>query len=74
MEYKTFRKRVFPSLLLKERTFVKSKMFKNFTYIGNPLNTIQIFNEIGVDEISILDINAHKVGIDFNYIEDIFFF
>ena len=71
MEYKTFRKRVFPSLLLKERTFVKSKMFKNFTYIGNPLNTIQIFNEIGVDEISILDINAHKVGIDFNYIEEL---
>ena len=71
MKYKLFRKRVYPTLLLKDRTFVKSRKFKDFTYIGNPLNTIQIFNEIGVDEISILDINAHLRGIDFDYIEDL---
>jgi len=71
VEHRIFRKRVFPTLLLKNRTFVKSKQFKKYTYIGNPLNTIQIFNEIGVDEISILDINAYKSGIDFDYIEDL---
>ena len=71
MQFKQFRKRVFPTLLLRNRTFVKSVNFKNFTYVGNPLNTVQIFNAIGVDEISVLDIDAFKNGIDFKYLEQL---
>jgi imidazole glycerol-phosphate synthase subunit HisF len=50
--------RVIPILLIKGDGLYKSKQFKNFTYIGDPINAVKIFNEKEVDEICILDIEA----------------
>ena len=52
------RKRVIPILLLKEESLVKTVNFKKFTYIGDPCNTVRIFNELEVDELIICDIRA----------------
>ena len=54
------RSRIIPCLLLKNRSLVKTTNFKNFKYIGDPSNTVKIFNELEVDEIMILDIDASK--------------
>jgi cyclase len=48
--------RVIPSLLLKGQGFVKGKKFRDHKYIGDPINTIRIFNDKQADEILILDI------------------
>lgn len=50
--------RIIPVLLLRENIIYKSKKFKNHRYIGDPLNTLKIFNEKEVDEIVILDTTA----------------
>ena len=68
---KAFRKRIFPTLLLDKKTFFKSRKFKDFRYVGNPINTVQIFNQIGVDEIAIFDVNAYKDGINYRYLSQI---
>lgn len=52
------RTRVIPCLLLKDDTLVKTVQFKNPKYIGDPANTVRIFNEIEVDELCFLDIRA----------------
>jgi len=57
---KVHRKRVIPVLLLNDGDLVKSKKFTNYTYIGDPINAVRIFNEKEVDEIIILDIQASK--------------
>ena len=51
------RKRIIPTLLLKKDLLVKTINFKNDIYIGDPLNTIKIFNDLEVDELIILDIS-----------------
>lgn len=50
--------RVIPCLQLSENCLVKTIQFKNPQYIGDPLNTCRIFNELEVDEMIILDIRA----------------
>lgn len=52
--------RVIPVLLLHNRGLVKSIKFKNYKYVGDPINVVKIFNEKEVDEICILDISATK--------------
>ena len=52
--------RIIPVLLLQNKGLVKSVKFKVFTYIGDPINAVRIFNEKEVDEIILLDINASK--------------
>jgi imidazole glycerol-phosphate synthase subunit HisF len=59
--------RVIPSLLLKGQGFVKGKKFKDHRYIGDPVNTIRIFNEKQADEIAVLDINASRNGLEPNF-------
>jgi cyclase len=56
------RTRVIPSLLLSGKGFVKTTQFKNPVYLGDSLNILKIFNEKGVDEICVLDIEATKKG------------
>ncbi len=56
------RKRIIPVLLLHNEGLVKSKKFKDYTYVGDPINAVRIFNEKEVDEIIILDIDASKIG------------
>ena len=48
--------RVIPCLLLKDDSLVKTVNFKNESYIGDPINTARIFNELEVDELTLLDI------------------
>ena len=50
--------RIIPCLLLKDDSLVKTVNFKNASYIGDPLNTARIFNELEVDELTLLDISA----------------
>ena len=52
------RVRVIPILLIKNGGLVKSVKFKNYKYVGDPLNAVKIFNEKEVDEIVLLDISA----------------
>ncbi len=50
--------RVIPCLLLSNGVFVKTERFKNAVYIGDPVNTINLFNRFEVDEIVVLDISV----------------
>ena len=64
-----FRPRIIPVLLLKNQGLVKSIGFKNFKYIGDPINAVRIYNELKVDEIVFLDIEATNqkrlISLDF---------
>ncbi|HAW51497.1 MAG TPA: imidazole glycerol phosphate synthase subunit HisF [Flavobacteriales bacterium] len=64
-----FRPRVIPVLLLKDKGLVKSIGFKNYTYIGDPINAVKIFNDSKADELVFLDIEASKkkqtISVDF---------
>jgi cyclase len=53
-----FRPRVIPVLLLKNNGLVKSEGFKQYTYIGDPINAVRIFNDLRADELVFLDIEA----------------
>lgn len=50
--------RVIPCLLLRSESIVKTIRFKNYGYIGDPINTVRIFNELEVDELIFLDITS----------------
>lgn len=52
--------RVIPCLLIKNSSLVKTIKFKKNNYIGDPVNTIRIFNNCEVDELILLDITATK--------------
>jgi imidazole glycerol-phosphate synthase subunit HisF len=56
------RPRIIPCLLLHQGGVVKTVKFKNPKYIGDPINTVKIFNEKEVDELIILDIDATVNG------------
>ena len=68
-----FRPRVIPVLLLKENALVKSKCFKDFRYIGDPINAVKIFNDLRADELVFLDIDATPQGrvISLELVKDI---
>lgn len=52
--------RVIPVLLLDGNKVIKTIKFGKKTYIGDPINSVKIFNDKEVDEIIILDINASR--------------
>ncbi len=56
------RTRVIPALLLRNESLVKTVGFGKFTYVGDPCNTLRIFNELEVDELLFLDITATREG------------
>ncbi len=55
-----YRPRIIPVLLLHNSGVVKTKNFKNHIYIGDPINTVKIFNSKFADELMIVDIDAGK--------------
>ena len=55
-----FRPRVIPVLLLHNKGLVKTVNFGKSTYLGDPMNAVKIFNDLKVDEIVLLDIDATK--------------
>lgn len=65
--------RVIPCLLLKKEALVKTVKFKKANYIGDPINTVRIFNEKEVDELVFLDISARKENRppNFNLVQEI---
>lgn len=65
------RTRVIPTLLLKDGGLYKTKQFSRASYVGDPINTVRIFNTKEVDELFILDIGAGARGPDMAVIEDI---
>lgn len=67
------RTRVIPCLLLKNESLVKTVKFKKYNYIGDPVNTVRIFNELEVDELMFLDITAslENRSINFSVLHDI---
>jgi cyclase len=54
--------RVIPCLQLIGDSLVKTIRFKDPAYIGDPINTVRIFNELEVDELCFLDIRASIEG------------
>lgn len=52
--------RVIPCLLLKDGGLVKTIRFSDPKYVGDPINTIKIFNDKEVDELLLLDITASR--------------
>ncbi|MFN5629275.1 MAG: AglZ/HisF2 family acetamidino modification protein [Bacteroidota bacterium] len=61
--------RVIPTILIKNEGLYKGQKFKNHEYVGDPINTVRIFNEKQVDEISILDISATPKNIKPNILK-----
>lgn len=61
------RPRIIPCLLIKDSGLVKSVQFKDYKYVGDPINAVKIFNEKEVDEIIILDIDATVYNREPNY-------
>ena len=68
-----YRPRLIPCLTMINRGLVKTTKFSNPRYLGDPINTVKIFNGKYVDELCILDIRAtsEKRGPDFEYLKDI---
>jgi imidazole glycerol-phosphate synthase subunit HisF len=64
-----FRPRVIPILLLKGPGLVKSTKFKDYRYVGDPINAVKIFNDLRADELVFLDILASRekrcISLDF---------
>jgi len=67
--------RVIPTLLMSRSRngLVKGTRFRDHVYIGDPINAVKVFNDKGVDEIAILDIDAtrEKRGPDLRWIEEV---
>lgn len=59
--------RVIPILLLRNNSLVKTVKFNKYKYIGDPCNTVKIFNELEVDELVFVDILATLDNHNPNY-------
>ncbi len=65
--------RIIATLLLSNKGIVKSNKFDRKRYIGDPINTLKIFNDQEAQEIVILDIDKYKDknNLDFNFLKKI---
>jgi len=54
-------------LQLIDESLVKAVQFDKYGYIGDPCNTVRIFNELEVDELCFLDIRASRENRTPNY-------
>jgi len=52
------RPRIIPCLLVQNGGLVKTVKFGSPKYVGDPINTVKLFNEKEVDEIIVVDIDA----------------
>lgn len=68
-----FRPRIIPVLLLKNQGLIKSIGFKDYRYIGDPINAVKIFNDLKADELVFLDILASKENrtISLDFVKDV---
>lgn len=67
------RSRLSVFLMIHKGNLYKSENFRDYTYIGDPINAVRIFNDFDVDELFIFDIDASKLMTDpkFDLIEHI---
>lgn len=65
--------RIIPCLQLLGEGLVKTVQFRNPRYIGDPVNTCKIFNELEVDELAVVDIGAsrNKTGPRYDVLEQL---
>lgn len=64
--------RVIPTLLLDRGKLVKTRRFRNSVYIGDPINTSRLFNDMEVDELVFLDISrGNDTSIDYSLLADL---
>jgi len=56
------RPRIIPCLLVHKSGLVKTTRFAEPKYVGDPINTVRIFNEKAVDELVVADIDASVLG------------
>lgn len=61
-----FRPRIIPVLLLHNGGLVKSIKFKDYIYVGDPMNAVKLFNDLRADELVFLDIDAGREGRTIN--------
>ncbi len=61
------RSRIIPCLLMRDKGLVKTRLFKDDKYVGDPINAVKIFNEKEVDELSLFDIDATVNGSEPDY-------
>jgi cyclase len=52
--------RIIPCLLLHDGGLVKTEKFKKPKYVGDPINAVRLYNDMEVDELIFLDIDASK--------------
>ena len=67
------RPRIIPSFYISGNDLVNRILFKKDTnrYIGDPLNTLRIFNQYNPDEIILTNIEAWKKNINYELLNDI---
>jgi len=67
------RPRIIPCLLVHNKGLIKSVKFKNYKYVGDPINAVKIFNEKVADELMLIDIDAtsNNTEPDYKMIEKI---
>ena len=63
--------RIIPILTIINEDLVKTKMFDDPSYVGDPINAIKIFNEKFVDELILIDIGNESKTPNINFICDI---
>lgn len=61
------RPRLIPCLLIHQGGVVKTVNFSAPKYVGDPLNSVRLFNEKEVDELMVLDIDASQFGNEPDY-------
>ncbi|MCE1115132.1 MULTISPECIES: AglZ/HisF2 family acetamidino modification protein [Pseudomonas] len=61
------RPRIIPCLLIHQGGLVKTQLFKDPKYVGDPINAVKIFNEKEADELMVLDIDATVRGVAPNF-------
>jgi cyclase len=61
------RPRIIPCLLIRNKGLVKTIRFQDDRYIGDPINTVKIFNEKQVDELIAIDIDASAKNYEPDY-------
>lgn len=59
--------RIIPALLLMNEGLYKTVKFKDPKYVGDPINTVKIFNEKEADELALVDITASRDQKPINY-------
>ncbi|MCX7697960.1 MAG: AglZ/HisF2 family acetamidino modification protein [Candidatus Goldbacteria bacterium] len=65
--------RIIPAILIKKNGVYKGVKFKQHQYVGDPINTVKIFNDKRVDELIILNIenSLHHQPPDIAFIQKI---